>query len=59
MVKVSKTLNNIDIGNTQECNLLCKLIIDYIPSKKVILEQKYNEDDTSSKCQKAKKWVLN
>lgn len=47
MVKVSKTLNNIDIGNTQECNLLCKLIIDYIPSKKVILEQKYNEDDTS------------
>ena len=47
MVKVSKTSNNIDIGNTQECNLLCKLIIDYIPSKKVILEQKYNEDDTS------------
>ena len=37
MTKISDSLNNINIASANECNLLCKLIIDYIPSNKISL----------------------
>lgn len=32
--QVDSSLKNINIDGTQDCNLLCKLIVDYMPSKK-------------------------
>ena len=36
-IKISDIINNININSVSECNLLCKLIIDYLPSNKITL----------------------
>ena len=38
--KIEKRIKNINIDGVENCNLLCKLIIDYMPSQKCILQSK-------------------
>lgn len=39
---VSKNINNLNVDTANICNLLCKLIIDYVPSNKVKLTNNNN-----------------
>ena len=50
--KIEKRIKNINIDGVENCNLLCKLIIDYIPSQKCILQSKnYKDFPTNSLIQ--------
>ena len=40
---VDTTQYNINLETVENCNLLCKLIIDYLPSEKCIIERKDNQ----------------
>ena len=42
---IEKRMVNINVDGVENCNLLCKLIIDYVPSKKCIIKKKYKEID--------------
>ena len=48
MTQVETSLKNINIDGTQDCNLLCKLIIDYMPSKKCRIENSVISSYTTS-----------
>lgn len=39
---VEKRMKNINIDGVENCNLLCKLIIDYVPSNKCIVKKTVN-----------------
>ena len=39
---VEKRMKNINIDGVENCNLLCKLIIDYVPSNKCIVKKTEN-----------------
>ena len=45
MVKIEKRKKNINIDGSHECDLLCKLIVDYIPSNSVKLYKNHYEDE--------------
>ena len=45
---IEKRIKNINVDGVENCNLLCKLIIDYMPSQKCILKSKdYTADVTN------------
>ena len=37
MVKINENTNNINLATVEDCNLLCKLIIDYLDTDKITL----------------------
>ena len=49
MVKIEKRKKNINIDGSHECDLLCKLIVDYIPSNSVKLYKNHYEDENKTK----------
>ena len=49
MVKIEKRKKNINIDGSHECDLLCKLIVDYIPSNSVKLYKNHDVDEQKKK----------
>ena len=44
MVKINENTNNINLATVEDCNLLCKLIIDYLDTDKITLTKTTGAD---------------
>ena len=42
MVEINKKINNINLSTVEDCNLLCKLIIDYLDTDNITLKKEHD-----------------